>query len=89
MTTQHPRLSETTARWIAGLPKHGNPVAAVWARLTELEASGQEDSTVIAALRAVLLRHQPPQHGRCPACPKRWLLRRRRWPCAEWTRVHL
>jgi hypothetical protein len=31
MTAPHPPLPETTAQWIAGLPKHGNPVGAVWA----------------------------------------------------------
>lgn len=88
MTTPHPRLPETTAQWIAGLPKHGNPVGAVWTRLMELNRAGQEDSAVIAALRAVLLRHQPPQHGRWPACPRSGLCRRR-FPCVVWHRAHL
>jgi hypothetical protein len=87
MTTPHPRLPETTAQWIAGLPQLGNPVGAVWARLAELDRAGQEDSAVIAALRTVLLRHQP-RHGRCPACPRRGL-RRRRFPCVVWHRAHL
>jgi hypothetical protein len=82
-----PRLSETTQRWLADLPQHGNPVGAVWRRLAELERAGH-DPAVIAALRSLLLRHQPPRHGRCPACP-RYLLRRRRWPCVVWCRVHL
>jgi hypothetical protein len=89
MTTPHPRLPETTVHWIAGLPKHGNPVGAVWARLAELDRARQEDSAVIGALRTTLLRHQPPLYGRCPACPKRFLLRRRHWPCPVWARVHL
>jgi hypothetical protein len=64
----NPQLPETTAQWLAGLPKHGNPVGAVWARLVELKHAGQ-DSAAIAALRTVLLRNQPPQPGRCPASP--------------------
>jgi hypothetical protein len=79
-------LPETTRRFLAGLPRHGDPVGAVWNRLAELEAGN--DSTVVDALRAVLLPHQPPRFGRCPACPKRWW-RRRRWPCVVWCRVHL
>ncbi|HKR51078.1 MAG TPA: hypothetical protein VJT72_16120 [Pseudonocardiaceae bacterium] len=80
-------LPETTRRFLAGLPRHGDPVGAVWNRLGELERAGN-DPTLIDALRAVLLPHQPPRYGRCPACPKRcW--RRPRWPCAVWCRVHL
>jgi hypothetical protein len=81
------RLPETTTQGMVGLPKHGNPVGAVWARLAELERAGQEDSAVIAVLRAVLLHHQPPQHGRCPACPRSGL-RRQRFPCVVWHRAH-
>ncbi|MGH3845107.1 MAG: hypothetical protein ACRDS0_27310 [Pseudonocardiaceae bacterium] len=71
-------LPETTQRFLAGLPRHRNPVGAVWGRLGELEGPGN-DSTLVDAVRAVLLPHQPPRYGRCPACPKRWG-RRRRWP---------
>jgi hypothetical protein len=46
-----PPTDGTTAQWMVGLPKHGNPVGAVWARLAELERAGREDSAVIAALR--------------------------------------
>ncbi|HEX4101456.1 MAG TPA: hypothetical protein VHY21_13100 [Pseudonocardiaceae bacterium] len=88
MTTPHPRLPETTTQWIAALPQRGNPVAAVWARLAELDRAGQETSAVIAALRTLLLRHQPTRHGHCPACPRRGL-RRRRFPCVVWHRAHL
>ncbi|MGH3873956.1 MAG: hypothetical protein ACRDSR_21035 [Pseudonocardiaceae bacterium] len=80
-------LPETTQRFLAGLPRHGNPVGAVWGHLGELERTGN-DPTLVDALRAVLLAHQPPRYGRCPACPKRWG-RRRRWPCIVWCRVHL
>ncbi|HKR48834.1 MAG TPA: hypothetical protein VJT72_04495 [Pseudonocardiaceae bacterium] len=80
-------LPETTQRFLAGLPRHGNPVGAVWGRLGELERTGN-DPALVDALRAVLLPHQPPRYGRCPACPKRWG-RRRRWPCTVWCRVHL
>ncbi|HET9118381.1 MAG TPA: hypothetical protein VFN75_09995 [Pseudonocardiaceae bacterium] len=80
-------LPETTQRFLAGLPRHGDPVGAVWNRLGELEHAGN-DPALVDALRAVLLPHQPPRYGRCPACPKRrWA--RPRWPCAVWCRVHL
>jgi hypothetical protein len=95
-----PRLSETTVRWLDGLPRHGNPVGAVWNRLAELEAAGQDDR-LITALRSVLVRHQPPHYGRCLdgrcldgrclACPRatwRKLWRRPSWPCMVWKRVH-
>ncbi|MGH3897496.1 MAG: hypothetical protein ACRDTA_04425 [Pseudonocardiaceae bacterium] len=74
-------------RFLAGLPRHGDPAGAVWGRLGELERAGN-DPMLVDALRAVLLPHQPPRHGRCPACPKRWG-RRRRWPCSAWCRAHL
>jgi hypothetical protein len=85
-----PRLSETTVRWLDGLPRHGNPVGAVWNRLAELEDAGQ-DHRLITALRTVLVRHQPPRYGRCPACPRatwRKLWRHPPWPCVVWGRVH-
>ena len=90
MTPARPRgggLPETTQRFLAGLPRHGDPVRSVWNRLAELERAGN-DPAVVDALRAVLLPHQPPRFGRCPACPKRWG-RRRRWPCTVWCRAHL
>ncbi len=80
-------LPETPRRFLAGLPRHGDPVDAVWSRLGELERAGK-DPTLIDALRAMLLSHQPPQYGRCPACPNR-RGRRRRWPCIAWCRVHM
>jgi hypothetical protein len=80
-------LPETTQRFLAGLPRRGDPVGAVWSRLGELERAGN-DPTLIDALRAVLLPHQPPRFGRCPACRKRWG-RRRRWPCPTWYRAHV
>jgi hypothetical protein len=83
-------LPETTQRAIADLPRHGNPVRLVWARLADLEQTGQ-DASLIAALRMLLLQHQPPRYGRCRACPRttwRTLWRRPRWPCLVWRRVH-
>jgi hypothetical protein len=80
-------LPETTQRFLAGLPRRGDPVGAVWSRLGELERAGN-DPALVGALRAVLLPHQPPRCGRCPMCPRRWG-RRRRWPCIVWYRVHL
>jgi len=88
MTIPTQRLPETTAQWTAKLPKHAaTPVLSVWRRLTELEQAGH-DAGVIAALRAMLLRHQPPHYGRCPACP-RYLGRRPRFPCTVWHRTHI
>ena len=88
MVIRHPGggLPETTQRFLAGLPRRGDPVRAVWSRLGELERGN--DPTLVNALRAVLLRHQPPRFGRCPECPKRWG-RRRRWPCTVWYRTHV
>ncbi|MGH3522208.1 MAG: hypothetical protein ACRDU4_05120 [Mycobacterium sp.] len=84
---QRGALPETTQLCLAGLPRHGDPVRSVWNRLAELERAGN-DPVVVDALRAVLLPHQPPRFGRCPACPKRWW-RRARWPCTVWCRAHL
>jgi hypothetical protein len=36
----NPQLPETTAQRITDLPKHGNPVGAVWTRLAELHRAG-------------------------------------------------
>lgn len=86
----NPRLSETTVLWLDGLPRHGNPVGAVWDRLRELETAGQ-DPRLLGALRATLVQHQPPRYGRCTACPRqqwRKLWRRPLWPCMVWRRVH-
>ena len=89
MTSRQPGcgVPDTTQRFLTGLPRRGNPVGAVWSRLRELEHAGN-DPALVAALRAVLLPHQPPRCGRCPGCPKRWG-HRRRWPCIMWHRVHL
>ncbi len=90
MTTARERGAgppETTQQFLAGLPRHGDPAGAVWSRLGELECAGN-DSAVVDALRAVLLPHQPPRFGRCPACPKRWWRRRRR-PCTVCCRIHV
>jgi hypothetical protein len=80
-------VPEMTQRFLAGRPRRGDPVGAVWSRLGELERVGN-DPALVAALRAVLLLHQPPRWGRCPGCRKRWG-RRRRWPCLVWYRVHV
>jgi hypothetical protein len=82
-----PGLPQTTQRFLAGLPRHSDLVRRGWNRLAELERAGN-DSAVIDALREVLLAHQPPRYGRCPACLKCWG-RRRRWSCSVWCRVHL
>ncbi|MBA2474294.1 MAG: hypothetical protein H0V41_19415 [Pseudonocardiales bacterium] len=57
MTTPRQRggsLPETTERFLTGLPRHGDPVGAVWNRLAQLERAGN-DSIIIDTLRAVLL----------------------------------
>ncbi len=44
-----PHLSETTMRWLDGLPRHGNPVGGcVWNRLAELETAGQDPRLITA-----------------------------------------
>jgi hypothetical protein len=89
MRIRHPGadVPDTTPRLLAGRPRRGNPVGAVWSRLDELDRAGN-DPALVGALRAVLLPHQPSRGGRCPVCPTRWG-RRRRWPCIVWHRVHV
>jgi hypothetical protein len=46
-------VPETTQRLLAGRPRRGDPVRAVWSRLDELERAGN-DPTLVGALRAAL-----------------------------------
>ena|ERR671939_1765552 len=86
MRNRHPGcgVPDTTQRFLAGLPRRGDPVGAVWCHLSELDRAGN-DPTLAAALRAVLLPHQPSRGGgvRCAAhggdVTRRWL----------WYRVHV
>jgi hypothetical protein len=64
----------------------------VWNTLADLERNGQHLGT-IAALRCVLIRHQPAiRAGRCRTCRRfswRRLWRRRPFPCTVWMNTHI
>ncbi len=83
-------LSARTVSWLAEHPDAGAVVSSVWTALTALEQTGQHPGT-LAALRFVLIHHQPPTRtGRCPACRRfTWhrLWRRRRFPCVIWRQI--
>lgn len=86
--TRH--LSTRTVAWLANRPRARELVDSVWDTLTDLERAGHHPG-VIAALRFVLVHHQPPTPtGRCPHCRCTWrrLWCRRRWPCVVWRQVH-
>jgi hypothetical protein len=93
-TTLLPRtgmtLSARTVSWLAEHPDAHKMVSSVWTTLTALEKTGQHPG-ILAALRFVLIHHQPPSRtGRCPACRRhswRHLWRRRRFPCVVWRQV--
>jgi hypothetical protein len=71
---------------LAEHPDAREMVSSVWTTLTALEKAGQHPG-ILAALRFVLIHHQPPSRtGRCPAC-RRHLWRRRRFPCVVWRQV--
>jgi hypothetical protein len=83
-------LSARTVTWLAEHPDAREVVSSVWTTLTELEQAGQHPGT-LAALRFVLIHHQPPTPtGYCPTCRRhswrqRW--RRRRFPCVIWRQI--
>ena len=83
-------LSVRTVSWLAEHPDAREMVSSVWTTLTALEKAGQHPG-VLAALRFVLVHHQPPSRtGRCPACRRhswRYLWRRRQFPCVVWRQV--
>jgi hypothetical protein len=87
-----PQLSAQTLAWLADRTSVRTVVRTVWTTVDDLEREGH-DPGVLAALRAVLIDHQPvPRTGRCRACPRlswRRLWRRRRFPCLVWIRTHL
>ena len=95
-TTQIPQvdvtlqLSARTVAWLADRPRARELVDSVWDKLAELEQAGHHLGT-IAALRFVLIHHQPPSPtGRCRTCPRytwRRLWRRRPFPCMVWRQV--
>jgi hypothetical protein len=82
--------SDRTVSWLAEHPDARELVSSVWTMLTALEWAGQHPGT-LAALRFVLIHHQPPTRtGSCPACRRhswRHLWRRRRFPCVVWRQV--
>lgn len=82
-------LSARTVRWLAQHPHARLVVVSVWNTLDELEATGHH-LQLVAALRFVLIHHQPTAAGRCRACRRvhwRGLWRRRRFPCLVWRQI--
>jgi hypothetical protein len=65
-------LSARTVGWLAERPDAREVVSSVWTTLTALERAGQHPGT-LAALRFVLIHHQPPTRtGCCPAPVPLW-----------------
>ncbi|MGH3934903.1 MAG: hypothetical protein ACRDS1_08015 [Pseudonocardiaceae bacterium] len=94
-TTPMPRvdatlqLSARTLNWLAQQPHARLVVESVWDTLAELERAGHHPS-LLAALRFVLIHHEPTSAGRCRACRRvswRGLWRRRRFPCVVWRQI--
>lgn len=83
------QLSNRTLASLVDRPRERELVHSVWGRLDQLERAGY-DCGSMAALRFILVHHQPSVPGRCQAC-RRWgwrrLWRRRPWPCVVWTQV--
>lgn len=83
-------LSAPTVSWLTKHPDAREVVRSVWTTLTVLEQAGQHPGT-LAALRFVLIHHQPPTRtGCCPTCRRlswRRLWRRRRFPCVIWHQI--
>jgi hypothetical protein len=96
-TTPRPRvdvtlqLSVQTVAWLADRPRARELIGSVWDKLAELERAGHHTGAV-AALRFVLIHHQPPSPaGRCRTCRRftwRRLWCRRPFPCVVWRQVH-
>ena len=87
-TTLH--LSARTLSWLAEHPVARALVDSVWETLHKREAAGHHAGT-IAALRFVLVHHEPTPAGRCRACRRvSWhgLWRQRRFPCVVWRQIH-
>ena len=84
-----PCLSARTLAWLAERPAARALVESVWDTLAELEAAGHPPR-LLAALRFVLIHHQPNPAGRCRACRRvgwRGGWRRRRFPCVVWQQI--
>ena len=84
------QLSTRTVTWLADHPHARELVRSVWDELAKLERAGQHPDT-IAALRVVLLHHQPPTGtGRCRTCRRftwRHLWCRPPFPCIVWHQI--
>ena len=82
-------LSARTLAWLVPRPLDLAVVESVWETLAELEATGHSPR-LVAALRFVLIHHEPTRVGRCRACRRgtwRSLWRRRRFPCVVWRQI--
>jgi hypothetical protein len=83
------RLSTRTLVWLVPRPLDLAVVESVWDTLAELEAAGH-CPRLVAAVRFVLIHHEPTRAGRCRACRReswRRLWRRRRFPCVVWRQI--
>jgi hypothetical protein len=84
-----PHLSARTLGWLASRPYARLVVYSVWDTLAELERAGHHPR-LLAAVRFVLVHHEPSRGGRCRACRRvswRGLWRRRRFPCVVWRQI--
>lgn len=83
--------SDRTVAWLADRPRARELVSSVWDKLAELGRAGHHPGA-IAALRFVLIHHQPPTlTGRCPRCRRftwRRLWRGHPFPCVVWRQIH-
>jgi hypothetical protein len=78
-------LSTQTLDWLAHHPRARQFVRSVWDALTDMERTGQQPAA-IAALRRVLIHHQPTSAGRCHTC-RRWTSRHPPFPCLVWHQI--
>jgi len=82
-------LSTRTLACLARRPLALAVVESVWDTLAAFEAAGHHPR-LVAALRFVLIHHEPTAAGRCRACRRgnwRSLWRRRRFPCVVWRQI--
>ncbi|MGH3695625.1 MAG: hypothetical protein ACRDRX_16830 [Pseudonocardiaceae bacterium] len=82
-------LSTRTRNRLAPRPPLRLVVDSMWDTLAELERAGHHPR-LLAAVRYVLLHHEPSTAGRCRAWRRvswRGLWRRRRFPCLGWRQI--